>query len=343
MNSTQKKYTVAIVGATGLVGAEMIKVLDELNFPVKKLNLLASEDSIYTFMKYGRKKYNIKKLTAESFKGVDIALFSAGEDVSREFAPIASNEGCVVIDNSSAWRMHPDAPLVVPEVNPSALKNHKGIIANPNCSTIQLVAVLEPLHKKFKLRRVVVSTYQSISGAGQKGVAQLHRELRGDYNNSPFPAPIAFNTIFHTIPEADGDSEEETKMIQETRKIMSLPDLKINVTCVRVPTLGGHGESVNIETEKPISPKSIRVILAKEEGIILSDMPEKNIYPMPILAEGFNEIFVGRIRQDNSVENGANLWIVADNIRKGAATNAVQIAHVLVKNDWLGFKSGTFS
>lgn len=343
MSTQQQKYSVAVVGATGLVGQTMIDVLTERNFPIKKLTLLASERSAGTTVPFKKKELTVQKLTPESFKGIDIALFSAGGSVSKEYAPIAAHAGCVVIDNSSAWRMHPEVPLVVPEVNASALKKHKGIIANPNCSTIQLVVVLQPLHKKFGLQRVLVSTYQSISGAGQKGVDQLQRELSEPQANSPFPHAIAYNTMFHPISEADGYSEEEIKMIHETRRIMSLPDLSISVTCVRVPTLGGHGESVNIQTAKALTPKAVRAALAKEESIVVLDVPERNLYPTPALADGSDEVFVGRVRADDSAPNAVHLWVVADNVRKGAATNAVQIAEALIQNNRLPFKPGTFA
>lgn len=341
MKKQQQKYSIAIVGATGLVGRTMLQVLLERKFPIKKLTLLASERSAGAEIPYKNKNLVVQQLTPDSFKGVDIALFSAGGAVSREYAPIAAQAGCVVIDNSSAWRMHPDVPLVVPEVNPRALAKHKGIIANPNCSTIQLVVVLQPLHKKFKLQRVLVSTYQSISGAGQQGVEQLYKEVAVPQLDSPFAHPIAYNTMFHSIAGPDGFSEEEIKMIRETRRIMELPDLRISVTCVRVPTLGGHGESVNVETEKPLSPATIRTALSKDENIIILDVPERDLYPTPLLAEGSDEVFVGRIRMDNSARNAAHLWVVADNVRKGAATNAVQIAEAIVASNRLAFKPNT--
>lgn len=320
----------------------MLEVLLERKFPLKNLTLLASERSAGTTVPFKKKELTVQKLTPDSFKGIDIALFSAGGSVSKEYAPIAAEAGCVAIDNSSTWRMHPKVPLVVPEVNPQALKKHHGIIANPNCSTIQLVVVLQPLHRKFGLQRVIVSTYQSISGAGQKGVEQLKKELEGPQASSPFPHSIAYNTMFHSIAEADGYSEEEIKMLRETRRIMGLPELNINVTCVRVPTLGGHGEAVNIQTAKPASPKAIRTVLDKEEAIIVLDVPERNLYPTPLLADGSDEVFVGRIRTDESAPNAVNMWIVADNVRKGAATNAVQIAETLVKDNRLAFKKSTF-
>jgi aspartate-semialdehyde dehydrogenase len=329
-------YTVAVAGATGLVGRTMLKVLEERNFPVASLKLLASQRSAGTTMTFKGTTYTVEELTHHSFEGVDIALFSAGGTASKEFAPSAAASGCVVIDNSSAWRMNTNVPLIVPEVNSHALQGHHGIIANPNCSTIQLVVALKPLHDTFGLKRVVVSTYQTPSGAGNKGVEALHAELQGNSSvSSPFPVPIAYNTVFHTMKEQYGFSEEETKMLNETRKILELPQLKIAVTCVRVPTLGGHGESVNIETLKPISPADMTAVLSKAEGVIVQDVPQNNIYPTPRQSDGRDEVFVGHIRSDDSVEYGAYLWVVSDNIRKGAATNAVQIAEALTAKGWL--------
>lgn len=328
-------YSVAVAGATGLVGRTMLKVLEERNFPVQSLKLLASKRSAGSKMTWKGKEYTVEELTHDSFQGVDIALFSAGGAASKEFAPSAAKAGCVAIDNSSAWRMHKHVPLVVPEVNTHALEGHHGIIANPNCSTIQLVVALEPLHNTFGLKRVVVSTYQSPSGAGNQGVETLQGELQGKEVKSPFSAPIAYNTVFHTIKEQFGFSEEETKMLNEIRKIMELPSLKIAVTCVRVPTLGGHAESVNIETEQSISPEAMTAALKAAPGIIIADEPHNAVYPTPRMSDNRDEVFVGRIRRDDSVENGAYLWVVSDNIRKGAATNAVQIAEALAAKGWV--------
>ncbi|MCS6807753.1 MAG: aspartate-semialdehyde dehydrogenase [Bacteroidota bacterium] len=328
-------YTVAVVGATGLVGRTMLKVLEERSFPVRSLKLFASRRSAGTTLEWKGGVYTVEEVTHKCFDGVDIALFSAGGAASREFAPSAARAGCVVIDNSSAWRMHDDVPLVVPEVNAHALERHHGIIANPNCSTIQLVVALKPLHEAFGLKRVVVSTYQSPSGAGQQGIEALQAELQGKHVQSPFSAPIAYNTVFHTIKEQYGFSEEEAKMLNEIRKIMELPLLGIAVTCVRVPTLGGHAESVNIETEKSITPEAVTSVLQSAPGIVVMDEPHRAIYPTPRISNGRDEVFVGRIRRDSSVEHGACLWVVADNIRKGAATNAVQIAETLVSRNWV--------
>ncbi len=336
MSNQANGYVVAVVGATGLVGRTMLQVLEERNFPVQSLKLLASKRSAGSTLTFKGQDYTVEELTHDSFKGVDIAIFSAGGSTSKEFAPSAAKAGCVAIDNSSAWRMHKHVPLVVPEVNSHALQGHHGIIANPNCSTIQLVVALEPLHNSFGLKRVVVSTYQSPSGAGKQGVETLHNELAGKPVQSTFSAPIAFNTVFHTIKEQFGFSEEETKMLNEIRKIMELPALRLAVTCVRVPTLGGHAESVNIETEKAISPEAMTAVLKAAPGIIITDEPHNAAYPTPRMSDGRDEVFVGRIRKDDSVEHGAYMWVVSDNIRKGAATNAVQIAEVLVEKGWVG-------
>jgi aspartate-semialdehyde dehydrogenase len=335
MSASTSGYVVAVAGATGLVGRTMLRVLEERNFPITSLKLLASKRSVGTTLNFRGKEYPVEELTHDSFHGADIALFSAGGAASKEFAPSAAKAGCAVIDNSSAWRMHPKVPLVVPEVNAPALKGHRGIIANPNCSTIQLVVALKPLHEAFGLRRVVVSTYQSPSGAGNQGVEALKGELAGVPVASPFSAPIAFNTVFHTIKEPFGFSEEETKMLNEIRKIMDLPSLRLAVTCVRVPTLGGHAESVNIETERPISPEAMTEALQSAPGVVVLDEPHNAVYPTPLQSDNRDEVFVGRIRRDDSVENGAYMWVVADNIRKGAATNAVQIAEALAANAWI--------
>ncbi len=339
---TTSGYRIAVAGATGLVGRTMLKVLAERNFPIQSLKLLASARSAGMTMEHQGTTYTVEELTEHSFTDVDIALFSAGGSTSKTFAPIAARSGAIVIDNSSAWRMHEHVPLVVPEVNAQALHGHHGIIANPNCSTIQLVVALQPLHDAFTLKRVVCSTYQSVSGAGNKGVEALLDEVpnhgAGQQSaRSPFAMQAAYNTMFHTIKEIDGFSEEETKMIHETRKIMSLPELRLAMTCVRVPTLGGHAESVNIETEQPITPAKIREVLAQARGIEIMDEPQNNIYPTPLRAHDRDDVFVGHIRPDDSVEHGAYLWVVSDNIRKGAATNAVQIAESLIQHNALAF------
>lgn len=327
-----KKFNVAILGATGLVGRNMLKVLIENNFPINQLRLLASERSAGAEVEYLGEKIKVEAVNENSFDGIDLALFSPGKTAAIKWAPIAVKAGAIVVDNSSGWRMDPEVPLVVPEVNPNHLQNHQGIIANPNCSTIQMVVALKPLSDKFGLKRVVVSTYQSITGAGQNGINHLNAELEGKEPEKRISKhKIAFNTVFHSIDNPNGYSEEEIKMILETRKIMDLPDLKISVTCVRVPVIGGHGESINIELEKPATIDNVREALGNFPGLITIDNPLEGEYPTVQLADGTNPVYVGRIRKDESVENGFNIWVVADNVRKGAATNAVQIAEELIK------------
>ena len=328
----KSSYTVAVVGATGLVGRTMITVLEERKFPVGRLVPLASERSAGTEIQFCGKPVKVEALTPEKFSGVDYALFSAGANVSLDFAPKAVKYAAIVIDNSSAFRMGEDVPLVVPEVNPEAAFTHKGIIANPNCSTIQMVVVLKPLHDAFHIKRVVVSTYQSVTGAGKKGVNQLEDEIAGrPVREKKFPHPIAYNVLPHIdMFMPTGYTKEEQKMILETKKIMEA-NIPLTATTVRVPVMGGHSEAVNIEFEGRCTPEEVRSILSKSPGIVVEDDPSKNLYPMPINAFGKNEVFVGRIRKDASVASGINLWIVSDNVRKGAATNAVQIAELLSK------------
>ena len=329
-----KTHNVAVVGATGLVGRTMVKVLEERKFPVNHLVLLASERSAGKTISFNGKSVTVQRLEEKRFQDVEIALFSAGASVSLEFAPKAVNHGTVVIDNSSAFRMKDDVPLVVPEVNPKEIWKNKGIIANPNCSTIQLVVVLKPLHDAFNIRRVVVSTYQSVTGAGKKGLDQLTNEIaNNELRERKFPHPIAYNALPHIdIFLEDGYSKEEWKMMKETSKIMGEP-IKLTATTVRIPVIGGHSESVNIEFEKSCTVEGVKDILGKAPGVILQDDPKNNVYPMPILAKDRDEVFVGRIRKDETVPSGINLWVVADNVRKGAATNAVQIAEFLAKAD----------
>ncbi len=328
-----KTYDVAVVGATGLVGRKMTQVLEEHNFPVNTLLPLASKRSVGKEIDFKGEKIKVKELTPDSFNGVEIALFSAGANVSKQFAPIAAKAGTVVIDNSSAWRMDPEIPLVVPEVNRTDIFKHHGIIANPNCSTIQMVVVLKPLHDRYRIKRVVVSTYQSVTGAGQRGVDQLDEELgKKQGHTEKFPHKIAFNCLPHIdVFREDGYTKEEFKMIFETTKIMHDDSIKVSPTCVRVPVFGGHSESVNIEFENPYQIKDVFEILRKSPGIIVEDDPAKNVYPMPLNAYDKDEVFVGRIRRDETAPNSINMWIVSDNIRKGAATNAVQIAEELIK------------
>jgi aspartate-semialdehyde dehydrogenase len=319
---------IAVAGATGLVGAEMLKVLAGSALSGAEIIALASEKSIGKELSYRNKTIRVRGMEDGLKEKPDFALFSAGGSTSLEWAPRFAAAGISVIDNSSAWRMDPDVKLIVPEVNGEMLTGHEGIVANPNCSTIQMVVVLHPLHLAFGLKRVVVSTYQSVTGTGIKGIGQLMEERQGKQSENPaYPHPIDLNLIPHIDQFLDnGYTKEEMKMINETRKIMDLNTLAITATTVRVPVLGGHSESVNLEFEKPVRPAEARLILAASPGIVLMDNPSANQYPMPLLSQGKDEVFVGRIRQDESLRNGLNLWICADNLRKGAATNAVQIA-----------------
>ncbi|NLY43474.1 MAG: aspartate-semialdehyde dehydrogenase [Clostridiaceae bacterium] len=327
-----RKYNMAIVGATGMVGRTFLKVLEEVNLPIENYYLFSSSRSAGTKLQFMGKEYTVEELTENSFdRGIDIALFSAGGETSLKFAPIAAKKGCVVIDNSSAWRMDPEVPLVVPEINPEEIRKHKGIIANPNCSTIQAVVVLKPLHDKYVIKRIVYSTYQAVSGAGMAGYKDLENGLKGEPPKK-FPHPIAGNCLPHIdafLP--NGYTKEEMKMVNETRKILGEPSLRITATTVRVPVFNGHSESINVEFEKPFDLDELRKVLENAPGVIVQDDVQNNVYPMAIYASGRDETFVGRIRRDESVESGVNLWVVADNIRKGAATNAVQIAQKLIE------------
>ena len=327
-----KKYNVAIVGATGLVGQTFLKVLKERNFPVEKLYLYASAKSAGKTVNFVGKDHTVIELKDENIKDdIDVALFSAGGSMSKEYAPKFKAKGAIVIDNSSAWRMEKDIPLVVPEANPEALDGHNGIIANPNCSTIQVMPVLKVLADKYGLKRVVYSTYQAVAGSGQKGIDDLEANLKGEPSKN-YPHQIAFNLLPHIDSFLDnGYTKEEMKMVEETRKILGLPDLKVTATCVRVPVKMGHAVSVNVELENSFDLKDVFKAFEEKEGVVVKDDVSKNVYPMPIEAEDTDEVYVGRIRRDESVENGLNLWVVADNIRKGAATNTIQIAETLIK------------
>ena len=327
-----KKYNVAIVGATGLVGQTFLKVLKERNFPVEKLYLYASARSAGKTVNFVGKDYTVIELKDENIKDdIDVALFSAGGSMSKEYAPKFKAKGAIVVDNSSAWRMEKDIPLVVPEANPEALDGHNGIIANPNCSTIQVMPVLKVLADKYGLKRVIYSTYQAVAGSGQKGIDDLEANLKGEPSKN-YPHQIAFNLLPHIDSFLDnGYTKEEMKMVEETRKILGLPDLKVTATCVRVPVKMGHAVSVNVELEKSFDLKDVFKAFEEKEGVVVKDDVSKNVYPMPIEAEDTDEVYVGRIRRDESVENGLNLWVVADNIRKGAATNTIQIAETLIK------------
>ncbi|MGA2957215.1 MAG: aspartate-semialdehyde dehydrogenase [Thermodesulfobacteriota bacterium] len=334
-----KLYAVAVAGATGAVGLEMIKTLEQRKFPVGSIKLWASERSVGKELRFDGKPVKVEKLTKDSFKGIQIALFSAGASRSLEFAPAAAASGAVVIDNSSAFRMEPDIPLVVPEVNPHAIAQYKkrGIIANPNCSTIQMVVALKPIHDVARIKRIVVSTYQAVSGTGLKAIDELLVQTRAILNSQEvqkkvYPHQIAFNCLPHIdVFLENGYTKEEMKMVNETRKIMEDPTIRVTATTVRVPVVHSHSESVNIETEKKLTPQKVREILSQAPGVLVADNPALNEYPLAIYAAGRDETFVGRIREDESIPNGINLWIVSDNIRKGAALNAVQIAEILIE------------
>ncbi|MEW6658265.1 MAG: aspartate-semialdehyde dehydrogenase [Thermodesulfobacteriota bacterium] len=332
-------YRVAVVGATGAVGQQMLACLEERRFPVAQLFPLASERSLGKKVTFLGKEIPVEVLTQDSFKDIDIALFSAGGSISKEYGPIAAAAGAVVVDNSSAWRMDPEIPLVVPEVNPQdiAWYTNRGIIANPNCSTIQMVVVLQPLHAAARIKRVVVSTYQAVSGTGQKAVDELSAQVRALFACQPvekkvYPHRIAFNCLPHIdVFLENGYTKEEMKMVLETKKIMGDDSIEVTATTVRVPVFYGHSESVNIETERKLTPEEARKILSQAPGVKVVDNPAKNQYPMPLDAAGQDLTLVGRIREDFTIKNGLNLWLVADNIRKGAATNAVQIAEILTQ------------
>jgi len=336
----KEKYNVAVVGATGAVGEQMREILEERLFPVDELRLLASERSAGQYLEFRGQQICVEVLREDSFKGIDLALFSAGRKVSEKFAPLAVTAGSAVVDNSPQFRMEPDVPLLVPEVNPQEIIHYKkrGIIANPNCSTIQMVVALKPIHDAARIRRVVVSSYQSVSGAGRMAMEELGQQVSALFNGrdietNKFPHQIAFNCIPHIDAFLDsGYTKEEMKMVNETRKILNEPTLPITATAVRVPVFCGHSESVNVETEKKLTVQDVRAILREAPGVLLCDEPQKNIYPMPVDAVGKDAALVGRIREDDSVPNGINLWIVADNLRKGAALNAVEIAEMLVRD-----------
>ncbi|KYO66507.1 aspartate-semialdehyde dehydrogenase [Thermovenabulum gondwanense] len=331
-----KKYNVAVVGATGAVGRTMLKVLEERDFPVNNILLLASSRSEGLSLEFKGKTYRVKEAQPSDFEGIDIALFSAGKEISLNLAPEAVKRGAVVIDNSNAFRLKEDVPLVVPEVNSADLLWHKGLIANPNCSTIQMVVVLKPLHDRAKIKRVVVSTYQAVSGTGLEAIEELKVQsdeiLKGKTPEAKvYPHPIAFNLLPHIdVFDETGYSLEEWKMVHETKKIMGDKDIRVSATTVRVPVLNCHSESVNVEFYNKITREEAIEILSKAEGVVVRDDPSNKVYPMPFYISGKNEVFVGRIRQDFTVESGLNLWIVADNLRKGAAYNAVQIAERLI-------------
>ncbi len=334
-----RKYSVAVVGATGAVGNEMIRILEERNFPVGELTLLASERSMGKELTFKGKTYPVDVLDENSFEGVEIGLFSAGGSISERFAPIAADAGCVVVDNTSAFRMDPDVPLVVPEVNPEDIGMYqtKGIIANPNCSTIQMVVALKPIHDMARIKRIVVSTYQAVSGTGKAAIEELVEQTKALLNlEEPevtvYPHRIAFNCLPHIDVFLDnGYTKEEMKMVNETRKIMNDPSITVTATTVRVPVFYSHSESVNIETERKVTADEVREILSDAPGVTVVDNPDNCEYPLASDGAGKDDTFVGRIREDESIPNGINMWIVSDNIRKGAALNTIQIAEILIK------------
>ncbi|WP_025270303.1 aspartate-semialdehyde dehydrogenase [Hippea sp. KM1] len=336
-----KEYAVAVVGATGAVGEEMVLTLEQRGFPVKLLRPLASERSIGKTVRFKGEEIPVEVLDKNSFKGIDIALFSAGGSISKQFAPIAAESGAIVVDNTSYFRMEKDIPLVVPEVNPDdiAMYKNRGIIANPNCSTIQMVVALKPILDHYGIKRIVVSTYQATSGAGKKAMEELVEQTKAwfefrydECKPNKIPKKIAFNCVPHIdVFFENGYTKEEMKMINETRKIFHKPELPVTATCVRVPVFRGHSESVNVETEKPFDLDEVRRILSEAAGCKVVDNPQNLEYPTAIDAAGRDETFIGRIRRDESVENGLNMWVVSDNLRKGAALNAVQIAEILIK------------
>ncbi|MHB0870782.1 MAG: aspartate-semialdehyde dehydrogenase [Chloroflexota bacterium] len=334
-------YRVAILGATGMVGREFMKILQQRQFPVSDLVLLASDRSAGKTMAFGDKEIVVQETTPESFKGIDIVLASAGAEISREFSPIAAASGAAVVDNSRAFRMDPDVPLVVPEVNLEDAREHHGIIANPNCSTIQMVVALYPIHQVNPIRRIIVDTYQAVSGTGTPAIDELRNQSRDVLEGRQaepkvYPHQIAFNVLPHIEPfQESGYSREEEKMLYETRKIMHAPEILVSATTIRVPVEIGHAEAIHIELANPMTPAEAREVLSKAPGVVVMDDPANNVYPTPWDAAGKDETFVGRVRKDLSHPNGLAMWVVADNIRKGAALNAVQIAEALTRNNWL--------
>ena len=322
---------IGIVGATGMVGRNFLRIMEERNFPVKNLHLFASAKSKGTIIDFNNKEYKVEELNEDSFnRPMDIVLFSAGGNISKKYAPIAKDKGIIVIDNSSAWRMESWVPLVIPEVNPEAIEKHQGIISNPNCSTIQSVIPLKPLKDKYGIKRVVFSTYQAVSGSGVEGLEDLEKGIQSSYHNK-YPHPIAFNVLPHIDDFlSNGYTKEEMKMIEETQKILNDDNIKVTATTVRVPVKHGHSISANIELENKFDIEDVFELFRNSQGIEVQDDLANNLYPMPIIAEGTDKVYVGRIRRDFSLENGLNIWIVADNSRKGAATNTIQIAELLI-------------
>jgi len=338
-----REYTVAVVGATGLVGQTMLAVLAEKKFPVKRIKPLASARSADTKLTWQGEQVTVEETREDSFAGVDLVLIATGNDISKRFSPIAAREGAIVVDNSSAWRLDDTVPLVVPEVNPDDVSWHKGIIANPNCSTIQMVVALQPIHKVNPIKRIICDTYQSVSGTGKEAVEELRSQViayaqgrEAEIQPKVYPYQIAFNLFPHIdVWMEDGSCKEEWKMVRETRKIMHLTDTRMAFTTVRVPAYFAHSEAVHVELTNPMSPAEAREVLSQAPGVVVQDDVAKNIYPTPLYASGKDQVFVGRIRNTDAFDNGLSLWVVADNIRKGAAANAVQIAELLVQRDLL--------
>jgi aspartate-semialdehyde dehydrogenase len=336
-----KEYSVAIVGATGLVGREFIKILVQRSFPMASIQLLASDRSAGRKMSVNNQEIEVEETTPNSFRGVDIALFSAGAEISRHFSPMAAREGAVVVDNSAAFRMDTTVPLVVPEVNPEDIRWHKGIIANPNCSTIQMVVALYPLHRVNPIKRIIVDTYQAVSGTGSAAVEELRMQAKQVLEGqSVIPHVYPHQIAFNVLPEIDvfldnGYSKEEWKLVEETRKIMHADNMAISATCARVPVFVGHSEAVNVEFSQTMSPDEAEQILAQSPGVRLLDDTSVSLYPQPWSAAGSDDVFVGRVRQDASNPNGLVMWVVADNLRKGAALNTIQIAEEMIKRDWV--------
>lgn len=329
-------YKIAVVGATGLVGQEMLKILWERKIPISEIYAFASAKSEGTYVDFGNEKIKVEKATVENISKVEFALFSIGEEISLELAPEIAKKGTIIIDNSNAFRMNPDVPLVIPEINPEDLKNHKNIIANPNCSTIQMLVALNPLHKKWKLRKIFVATYQSVSGKGKEAINELIESTRAflegkEFVPSAFPYPISFNLIPHIDTfEHENYSREEMKMVRETHKILHDSSIKVSPTCVRVPVIRGHSEVIYAEFENDFTLEEVYETLEEAPGIKIIDKPQEKLYPMPLFCDGKDEVFVGRIRKDLFDQRAINMWVVSDNIRKGAALNAVQILEKLI-------------
>ena len=329
------KFDIAVVGATGVVGESMLEILAEREFPVGKVYALASERSIGKTVTFGNRELEVEDLADFDFSKVQLGLFSAGGSISAEYAPKAAAAGCVVVDNTSHFRYDDDIPLVVPEVNPEAIADYtnRGIIANPNCSTIQMVVALAPLHRKYKIKRLVISTYQSITGTGVKAVQQLENEYEGIQGEMAYPYPIHRNALPHCdVFEANGYTKEEMKLVRETQKILNDKTIAVTATAVRIPVVGGHSESINVEFENEFDLSEVKQMLNETDGVVVQDDLENNSYPMPRFAEGKDEVFVGRLRRDESQPQTLNMWVVSDNLRKGAATNTVQIAEYLAKH-----------